>query len=157
MSLNSGEDAEKAGGDGGWDFNSKEYYDWYNQQMLLAQGQPQEVEYHTQQASHTQNEYTGYIRNPTQEQINESHSQVYAHMANLPDHPLTHASQAVDYSKSMQQMSHFFDVDKYQRDRAAEILAGGAKPKVTKKQIAAFKVKKREKQIKSLVKRMGPG
>jgi hypothetical protein len=62
----------------------------------------------------------------------------------------------VDFSKAMRQMSYFFDVEKYQRERAMEILSGKSAPKkYTPKQIKQFKKKNKEKKIKSLLDRMG--
>jgi hypothetical protein len=48
----------------------------------------------------------------------------FEHMASIADLHVNPSANNVDYSKAMKQMSYFFDVEKYQRERAAEILKG---------------------------------
>lgn len=112
-------------------YQSKEYYDWYVATCGQPGGQP-EAPLHVLQDT------------------------VYQHMQQMARIPMAPGTQ-VDYSKATAQMSYFFDTEKYQRERAIEILAGKPVKKYTKKQLQQFKKKNKEKKIKSLVQRMGPG
>jgi hypothetical protein len=58
------------------------------------------------------------------EPVEDKTEQAFTHMASIADLHVAPSGNTVDYSKAMRQMSHYFDVEKYQRERAAEILAG---------------------------------
>ncbi|KAI8912545.1 hypothetical protein EDD86DRAFT_245438 [Gorgonomyces haynaldii] len=111
-------------------YNSQEYYNWYMQNYAGA--------------------------DPEQDK-QKLKNEAFVHMANLQDVYVAPTGNQYDYSKAMRQMSFYFDVDKYQRERALEILSGKDKQKkLTKKQVEHYKKKNKEKKIKSLLRRMGP-
>lgn len=85
-------------------YNSQEYYDWY-------------MENYQQGSAGQVGEYKPVEEKP------EEHP-VFEHMANLADLHVIPSGNNIDYSKAMRHMSYYFDVEKYQRERAAEILKG---------------------------------
>jgi hypothetical protein len=108
-------------------YKSKEYYDWYMQQMNI-QAQ--------QQASQTFQDFK-------QEKYKDL-------ISNISYDSTSHAS----YQKDIKHMSAYFDVEKYQRERAQD----RAKPqqqKLTKKQVDQYKKRNKEMKMKKLIERMG--
>lgn len=66
------------------------------------------------------------------------------------------ASHPDQNARAFRQMNFFFDVDKYQQDRALDRAKPKQNIKLSKKQLEAFKQKKIDKKRKSLLARMGP-
>jgi hypothetical protein len=111
-------------------YNSKEYYDWYMENMALQ----------AQQTASAQ--FAAY-----------SKSDKFTH---LDSNPLPDSSVRLDpHEKAFNQMNFFFDVEQYQRDRAADRENGKVRKKLSQKEIAKFKKKKIEKKRASLIARMG--
>jgi hypothetical protein len=110
-------------------FKSKEYYDWYMQHM---NAQAQQSAAQTYMQFKQESKYQDLIANPIYD-----------------------AASHVSYSKDIKHMSAYFDVEKYQRERALDRSQPKNQPKLSKKQIEQFKKRNKEKKVKKLLERMG--
>jgi hypothetical protein len=110
-------------------YNSKEYYDWYMENMTKAA----QLQATSQIAYKKADTFTDLEANP------------------IPD-----SSVHMDKDrKAFNQMNVFFDVDQYQRERALDREKGKIKKKLSAKEIQKFKKLKVEKKRLSLIERMG--
>ncbi|KAJ3304971.1 hypothetical protein HDV03_002201 [Kappamyces sp. JEL0829] len=116
-------------------YSSKEYYDWYMNAMAEAQIQ--------QSATQTAASYAAAQKGDR-----------FAELASLGITGVDNASQVS--SKEYKQMSYFFDVEKYQQERALDRMQPKVVKKYTRKEVEKFKKKKHEKKVASLLQRMGP-
>jgi hypothetical protein len=131
--IKSPENLKEAGGDDY--YNSKEYYEWYTKAM---------AEYQIQQsATATAASYAASQKGDR-----------FAELASLGISGVDNTSAVA--SREFKQMSYYFDVDKYQQERALDRLQPKVTKKYTKKEIDKFKKQKHERKVASLLQRMGP-
>ena len=114
-------------------YASKEYYEWYQNYMKEQQIQ--------QSVAETSALY--------------AQSQKKDRFADLNQGLPVFDSSSAHASKEYKQMSYFFDVEKYQEERALDRLKPKVVKKYTKKQVDNFKKQKHEKKVKRLIERMG--
>jgi WW domain len=114
-------------------YASKEYYEWYQNYMKEQQIQ--------QSVAETSAIY--------------AQSQKKDRFADLNQGLPVFDSASAMASKEYKQMSYFFDVEKYQEERALDRMKPKVVKKYTKKQVDNFKKQKHEKKVKRLLERMG--
>jgi hypothetical protein len=114
-------------------YSSKEYYEWYQNYMREQQIQKSVAE-------------TSAIY---------AQSQKKDRFADLNQGLPVFDSASAHASKEYKQMSYFFDVEKYQEERALDRMKPKVVKKYTKKQVENFKKQKYEKKVKRLIERMG--
>ena len=117
-------------------YNSKEYYEWYMNAYKECQIQ--------QSVAQTANSYAAAQKGNR-----------FAELATIPGASGID-SNAAFAAREYKQMSYFFDVEKYQQERALDRMKPKVVKKYTKKELDKFKQKKHEKKVASLLQRMGP-
>ena len=122
-----------------FDEESNDYYYWNSTTNKTQWEVPQEYSQEKQAI-------------PTENVINQAYN-LYKNTdySALESYP---AAVTNDYSKAFNQMSFYFDVEKYQNER--NLNRNKTVKKLSKAEIQRFKAKKLEKKRKSLIQRMGP-
>ena len=114
----------------GMDVNSKEYYDWYMENMSQAA------------EKEATNSFASFQKKDEYSDLNYLDAD-----ANI---------RPAKYTRAFNQMGMYFDVSQYSKEMAAQKMKPASKTKLTKKQVEKFKKKKIERQKQSLIFRLGP-
>lgn len=126
----------------------------------LSEAQVKQQEYYS-----SKEYYEWYTRQAQEQQIQQSIAQTSASFAqaqkgnnrfsDLQTASTLHDSASHASTREYKQMSYFFDVEKYQEERALDRMKPKVVKKYTKGQVDQFKKKKHEKKVASLLMRMG--